>query len=169
MKQGIIAREFVSMVGENGKLQPRVRDEIVRLLTAQQGKKVVIRISKYRKKRSDGQNRFYYGVVLPMVMAMMIGAGNEVDEVEVHEYLKVVVGKMTKLVHDPDGVETAVTRSSTELDTIDWEIWMNQIRAWGANFGLVIPMPHEETYDEPKKPIAKDSSSMITSNQTDGE
>lgn len=169
MKQSIIAREFVSMVAPGGRLNPRAREDITRLLQSMEGKRVVVRISKFRKTRSGQQNRFYYGVVLPLTKAMMVGAGNDVSDEEVHEFLKVHVGKLTKAMHDPDGVEFTVTRSSADLDTIEWEIWMTQIRAWGANYGLVIPIPNEDFDDEPVKPVANEHGDGIVNRpQTDG-
>ena len=136
-----IARQYASEVTASGNLSPHIRDEISRLLKSLSGKRVVIKIALWRNTRSNKQNKFYYGVVIPLVKAMFVGAGNVVSEEDVHEFLKNRVGKLSKLVTDPNGEVHSIPRSSADLDTIEFETWMTQIRAWGADYGLEIPMP----------------------------
>lgn len=127
----------------NGKLAPQAAEILRRTLDSLEGKIATIEIKRYRKKRSTGQNAFYFGVVLPMVCGLFAEHGDNADPETVHRYLKGHVGGMKRIVQTPDGNAVWEIASSTENDTIDWEKWMDQIRAWAAPFGLIIPFPNE--------------------------
>jgi len=95
------------------------------------------------KRRSNRQNRYYYGVILPRIHQMMVEAGNTVGLEECHEFLKKDVGKLVVILTLPDGGESAVVRSSADLTTAEWEDFMMACRVWAAEWGLDIPPPNE--------------------------
>lgn len=108
----------------------------------------MITIEPERRIRSTNENRFYWGIVMPLIHAMFREAGNVVSKEEVHEYLKMHVGKLVKNIHDPEGECKAVVRSSADLTTKEWEDWLTNIRAWAAPLGVQVPFPNELTFIE---------------------
>lgn len=129
---------------ENGKLPRAMSDEIARLLRMLSGRFVRITIDETRRRRSNNQNRYYWGVVIPLVVEMFTDAGNETDEMEVHEYLKEHVGGLKTVLADPTGYRRTVVKSSAKLDTMEFEVYLEKVRAWCAQFGVTIPLPNEE-------------------------
>jgi len=127
----------------NGKLTASASAAIRNMLAAYEGKTIRIEIKRNRKKRSLNQNAFYFGVVLPMVCGMWAEYGDNADPEVVHNYLKGEVGGMKEAVTAPDGSIIWHVKSSKDEDTIDWEKWMDEIRAWAAPYGLSVPYPNE--------------------------
>lgn len=136
------AVEYIAEV-KDGKVPAGVSQAIRDILAGMSGKSIVIRLSEYRKRRSLKQNRFYFGIVVPLILDMFTEAGNNTDEDEVHEYLKEHVGKLVTVMEDPSGVRHKVVRSSRSLTTAEWEDYITKIRAWAAEFGIAVPMPNE--------------------------
>ena len=126
-----------------GRIPVEVSQNLRSTLEKLNGKTAKITIQEKRKTRSLSQNAFYFGVVIPAIQHMFFEAGQPVDEQVVHEYLKRHVGNLTRTLQTPDGKQAAVTRSSTELDTIEWELFIEQIRAWAAQWNTEVPFPNE--------------------------
>lgn len=105
------------------------------------GKDVVLTIARGRKNRSLNQNSYYWGVVIPMVHAMLVEFGNDVGTEETHAFLKEHVGKLTAAVSDGSGKRLAIVKSSATLTTAEFEQHLERIKRWAANFGTVIPDP----------------------------
>jgi hypothetical protein len=116
------------------------------LRRVENGKRVVISLRKHVNRRSDKQNRAYWGIIVPRVLEMFTDAGNDTTKEEIHEYLKEHVGgpMFARVLIDPDGKRRPVVRSSTTLTTVEWEDFMEKIRAWAAERGLILPMPNED-------------------------
>lgn len=139
-------REFHFTVGTaGGRIPAETMQAILNLLKDYGGKRVKISVALVRRKRSDPQNRFYWGVVVPLVLQMFLDYGNEVDGDDVHRFLKGKVGGMKKPIFDRNGeILSWSVDTSTKLSTYEWEVWMEKIRAWAAPIDLFIPMPNEE-------------------------
>jgi len=96
-----------------------------------------IKIQKHRNKRSDKQNKYYWGVVI----AYISNETGFTDE-EVHELLKFKFLQTSK-VSRQGSMETFI-QSTTELDTLEAEEYLYKIRIWALNFlNLQIPLPNE--------------------------
>jgi hypothetical protein len=128
---------------KNGRLHPETARKVAAAIAALSGKWVTVTVAERKAKRSGKQNKYYWGVVLPLVTQAMRDAGNVVDEEEVHEFLKRDVGRLVKRITEPDGTVRFVTRSSAELSVDEWEKLMEIIRAWAAQFDIVVPLPNE--------------------------
>lgn len=140
------ALQFTAPI-QNGWI-PGHMDKLLRGAVAKaEGKKVTITVKPYRKSRSNPQNAFYWGVVVPLIRRMFEDAGNTMNDEDVHCFLRAHVGGLTNIVHTPDGLARNVLKSSTALTTIEWEMWMEKIRAWAAPFDVVIPLPNEAGYE----------------------
>lgn len=126
-----------------GKVSPHARQALVDFLPQHEGKMVIIEAKRYHKKRSLSQNAFYWAAVVPAVRQMFEDNGEVMDDEEVHAYLKQHVGKMVKVVLQPDGSRVRVLQSSKNLTTPEWETYIDCIRAWAGGYGYKIPMPNE--------------------------
>lgn len=137
------AVEFISAV-QGGKISPVVAGNIARLLRLAEGKRVKITLQQVKKRRSNRQNAYYWGVVVPAVLEMFLEAGNSITEEGVHDFLKAYVGKLVKHVKQPNGSIAVVLGSTADLRTLEFEDYLEKCRAWAAEMGCVIPLPNEE-------------------------
>lgn len=107
------------------------------------GKEVTITLSMKKKLRGSKQNRYYWGVVVKKVTEMFREHGNYVDEDDVHEFLKLRVGKLAQNVVMPNGDVVKSLGSTTKLSTAEFEIYCDKIRAWAAEYNCPISLPNE--------------------------
>lgn len=135
----------------DGKLPARVFQELTRLAKRFEGKTLVIEVREQKRRRSSNQNAYYFGVVVKLVAQMFRDAGNWVDEDEVHEFLKQHVGKLSQNVVTPDGEVLKVPASTKRLSTMDFEVYLDRIRTWAAEYGCMIPLPNEPFPTEAKE------------------
>ena len=136
-------RFFICKVQENGRLTDADRLQIADVISKVPGKTLRISISLYRKRRTDKQNAYYWFVVIPAATRMLRDFGNEVNEHDTHEYLKLNVMKLGKLVTGPNGAPQFVPGSSAEIPIDEWSDKMEMIRSWAAENGTAIPLPGE--------------------------
>lgn len=138
--------EYTCRVTPDGRLPGATRQALAGILSGLAGKQVQVRVKPFKKKRSQPQNAFYFGVVVPLVRQMFTDAGNSISLDETHEFIKEHVWKHLKQVTLPDGEVMEVPDTSTNLCTMDWEVNIEKTRAWAAQFGLEIPFPNEGAY-----------------------
>lgn len=136
------ALQFTGSVHQ-GKLPAQFRADVARVLRQFEGKVITLSISEAKKKRTGQQNRFYFGVVLPIAVQLFHELAGETHPDFVHLYLKGKVGGMIQSVRLPDGTWNQMVTSSTDLSTQQWEDWLEKIRAWAGEYGCVIPFPNE--------------------------
>jgi hypothetical protein len=142
------------------KFPQHIVDKVREILQTQEGKKVTITLESEKKHRSHPQNSYYWGVVLPlMYSAFRDDWGNDVTKEDVHQYLKEHVGKLTKEIVDANGESRTVLRSSSSLSTMEFEEWMERIRAFAAPFNIQVPLPGELIYQERSSYVPADSKS----------
>lgn len=98
-------------------------------------------------KRSNKQNKYYYGVVIPKAREFFIERGYFVSEKFVHDFLKSDIGRYVRYVSLPDGTVKTDILSSTKLTKKEWEEWMEKIRTWFAQYHWHIPLPNEVIYE----------------------
>ena len=136
-------REFIGTV-ENGHLPYGLRAQIADTMRRMEGKRLAISIKEVKRRRSNNQNRYYWGVVIPIITNMFLEAGNNTDENEVHEFLKEHVGGLKTILSDPSGIRRTVVKSSARINTSEFENYMEKVRAWAASFDVEIPLPNED-------------------------
>ena len=88
---------------------------------------------KKRGKRSDPQNRYYWGVVIK-ILGDHLGYARQ----EMHDALR---WQFLRVEHDngPPSV-----KSTTELDTMQFEEYLEEVRLWAYHdFQVTIPLPNE--------------------------
>lgn len=135
--------EFSGIV-QNGHLPAPVRTQIANTMQRMEGKRLAIKISEAKRRRSNSQNAYYWGVVIEQVRQLFADSGTDIDKEECHDFLKQHVGGLKDVVCDPSGARHSILKSSTKLTTRDWEDYMEKIRAWAAQFGCQIPFPNED-------------------------
>lgn len=110
-----------------------------------EGKDVIVTIERKRNKRSDNQNRYYWGVVVPLVADGIKNTwGDPVSHETAHELLKSQFLFWEK-VSEYSGEIMRLPKSTTECTTTELEEYMEQCRQFAFEwFGVTIPMPNEQ-------------------------
>lgn len=134
----------IPAVIQNGMLPAAVQQRLAAVLSRMEGKRIILTVREQKRRRSLNQNAYYWGVVVEMVTGMFREAGNNVNPEEVHEFLKLRVGKLSRVMVTPHGEVVKSLASTTSLSTQEFEVYLEKVRAWAAEFGLVIPLPNEE-------------------------
>lgn len=131
--------EFVANI-HNAHLVPP--PQYTRFMKQQEGKQVRATISWNLKKRSQPQNRFYFGPVIQCVREWLNEQGYNFDATETHEFIVRHIWKYTEVTMI-DGVPYEKRLSSTKLSTKDWEDNIEKVRQYGAEHGFFVPFPNE--------------------------
>ena len=94
-----------------------------------------------KKQRSNNQNRYYHGVVLEL-----LSAHTGYTKSEMHEILKSLFLKSLKTLATKTGPkEVEYTRSTTELNTSEFEKYMSEVREFASiELNCFIPDPNQE-------------------------
>lgn len=130
---------------KDGKIPTAVLHRLLHAVGKASGKRLVLVLKEQKRRRSLNQNSFYWGVVVPAVTGMFREHGNYYDDNDVHEFLKLRVGKLAQNMLMPDGKVVKSLGSTTKLTTQEFEVYVEKIRAWAAGYGLAIPLPNEIT------------------------
>lgn len=132
----------------NGKPVIPEKHRMAELLASFDDTPFQITIDKRFKKRSNQQSSYYYGCCVPAVLDGLVNNGYPKSELTldvVHEFLK---GKflLTELVSEQTGEVISRVKSTTELSTTDFALYIDDIQRWAAEFlGIVIPNPNEQS------------------------
>jgi hypothetical protein len=111
----------------------RKRFDVLARKYADKDAEIVLRLP--RKKTTDRQRRYYFGVIVALICEAA-GYGPEHKEA-IHEYLKQMFLK-------DSGGPLPITRSTESLTTTEREEYHEHCRRWAAEtFGLYIPLPNE--------------------------
>ena len=93
-----------------------------------------------KKPRTDSQNRYYWGVVIPLI-------GDEIglNADETHELLRWEFLKERRIIEkDKAKYCVEIARSTTTLSTIDMGVYIDSIKNWAITaIGVHIPEPDE--------------------------
>jgi hypothetical protein len=134
----------------NGKLRllDREKESIRRwCMTFKSGAHVEIIIRSYRSKRTNDQNAYYWGVVIP-ILSDYFGYDHE----EMHEELKIMFNPIQSKIDPMRKIGGSTTKLSTvEFYSDEKNSYIERICRWAASeYGVYIPPP--------KKAIASDES-----------
>jgi hypothetical protein len=95
-------------------------------------------------KRSEQQNRYYFGIVVPLVQEGIKHLGTELTKQETHEFLK---GKFNyqEIINKQTGEYIQVPRSTTILNKEAFSEYIAKIQQFSAEFlNVVIPDAGEQ-------------------------
>lgn len=123
----------------------RNRNTLLRTINAFEGKTVEVTIRLYSNKRSNNQNAYYWGVIIPCMIKGIYDLWGEVrDKSFTHELLKANCG-YKELVNESTGEVVRVPKSTTENTTTEQELYHEACRQFALDmFGVSIPLPNEE-------------------------
>lgn len=128
----------------NGVLNVVHRKRMAEDIKQFEGKHVMITIAKKKRKRSNPQNKFYWGVVIPMVKQGLRDAGYPImGNDKVHDYLKLEFLRDI-VASEETGDMITVIKSTTELSTSEFMDFIAQLQQWASEFlNIYIPDPNE--------------------------
>lgn len=116
------------------------------------GKRVEVTVKRARKSRSTQQNRYYWGVVIPLIIQgindangeMIFSAASPDDVQQVHSYLKSLFIPARE-VADARGEAMQLPPSTKSLTTTEMMEYTEQVRRWAGEFLFItIPEPGEQ-------------------------
>jgi hypothetical protein len=128
---------------ENGKPPTSVLHRFLDAVSKAGDKRLILTLREQKRRRSLNQNSYYWGVVIPAITEMFREHGNYVDGDDVHEFLKLRVGKLAQIFVTPDGEVQKGPGSTAKLSTMEFEVYLERVRAWAAEHGVVIALPNE--------------------------
>lgn len=95
-------------------------------------------------RRSNQQNRYYWGLVVPMIRKGIKELGTDLTHEETHEFLKSRFNK-DELVNPGTGEMVEIPLSTTRLTKSEFGEYIENIQRFASEFlGLVIPDPGEQ-------------------------
>lgn len=99
--------------------------------------------------RSNQQNRYYFGIVVPLIQKGIKDLGTELTKEETHEFLKAKFNADEIQVVDKNSGELlyeSIPKSTTRLNKEDFSAYTEQIQRWAAEFlSIIIPDPGSQT------------------------
>jgi len=110
------------------------------------------RIEKLYSKRTNPQNSYYWGVVLPLVKDGLLQVGYECHSLdEAHEFCKnqfiIIQGRKRKRLVNRETGEVRYVKvfpSTRKLTTVEFSEYIDRIIRWSAEYlGVIIPYPGE--------------------------
>lgn len=128
----------------DGKLTRPAYQGIKDFIAKHEGKTIEINLKKARSKRSDNQNRYMWGVVIPYLQEGFKGIGYHLSKEEVHTFVK---GKFNTLeiVNEQTGETVTMPISTTQLTKTEFGEYLEKIFQFSAEFlGVVIPNAGEQ-------------------------
>jgi hypothetical protein len=123
----------------------RNRKQIKDVLRHFEGKVVTISIQRKKNARTPPQNRYYWGLIIPIWKELLLNEWGEYYTKEAtHEFLKMNFG-FDEVVNEETGEVLRRVRSTTENSTIEMEEYHDVCRKKAFEFfGAVIPLPNED-------------------------
>jgi hypothetical protein len=134
--------ELQGYINDTGKLSLYQSDVLHRWIRNHKDTTVVLSINERRKRRSNLQNAYYFGVLVAMVQEAMNSFGNDYTSEEVHEFLKKEFNYEEKEIGE--GYYIKVPRSTTRLTTVEFSDYKEKIQQFASSvLGIYIPDPGE--------------------------
>lgn len=110
-------------------------------ISALESKNVTVCIAEYKESRSGQQNRYYWGVVVPIFTDGLIDTGYQVTASQAHEFIKSEFCTQ-EIVNVQTGEVKNLPGSTTELNTFEFCTLVHRIQIWAAEYlGVIIPDP----------------------------
>jgi hypothetical protein len=142
---------YTASVDESGALKIVNRKGFDQDMQAFAGQRIIMRIKKYRKSRSNKQNNYYWGCVIPYVQDGLNDMGFDrhlISAENVHHMLRDKFLKEDIGVTDGEHAGEFVTmvRSTSDLSTTEFMDYIADIQKWSMEFlNKYIPDPGEQS------------------------
>jgi hypothetical protein len=137
---------------EGGKMMLRRREAIAtEVSSVYEGDDIEVSIKKHRSHRSNPQNRYYWGAVIPALVSAFIEIGHalQIGNAEhhelVHDLMKQKFISNGIELTDANGEVMQAPPSTRRLDKGEFSEYIENIRDWAADaMGVFIPAPDEQ-------------------------
>ena len=135
---------FAKVVGN--KIVGFNRKEFAKRISIFNGKDIILSVTRKKKTRSNNQNRYYWGCVIPIIKdAIDNSIGESSTNEDIHHILKCKFNSK-KIVNESTGEVLEVPMDTKDLITTDFEVYMNECRRFASEFfDIYIPEPNEQT------------------------
>jgi hypothetical protein len=118
-------------------------NQIKQIFEQYKGKKIDVTIEKHKRKRSNPQNAYLHGVVIPMVTQGINEHGNTITQLQTKDLLKSMFLSIDTPISD-DGEYVTITQNTSGLDTTAFNEFIEKVQQWSAEMlGIIIPEPNE--------------------------
>jgi hypothetical protein len=133
---------------EAGNLK-RNRPLIKKAIASFEGKPVTITIERTKKKRTNRQNRFYCGVVVPLIRQGLNDLGHFYTNQQAHELVKQhIADNYPDVIIEEvilNGLATRRIRSTSEFSTSEFMDYSEVVAQFAADYlSIEIPEPNEQ-------------------------
>lgn len=134
----------ISSSVKNGKLFSNV-NRLYKIIRSFEGKDILIKVSLLTEKRSNKQNAYYWGVIIPIIQELLENSqGVLLTKKETHEFLKSQFN-YTERVNENTGEILNFPKSTTENTKKEMEDYHEKIRRFSEEwFNVKIPLPNEQ-------------------------
>ena len=128
----------------NGQIK-RNRNLVLEAIKSFEGKTIILTIERQTKKRTNNQNAYYHGVLIPILKNAIKDSWGEVWSSErCHEFCKMQFN-FTEKVNEETGEIIRMPKSTTENTTTAQEEYHSEIRNFIKDwFEVDCPLPNEE-------------------------
>lgn len=135
-------KRFYGTVSD-GRLVLDARQAFIEAVRTLEGKQVVIELRQSRK-RSNQQNRYYWGAVLPIIQYGMKQVGVTMSIEQVHDLMKFKHLQTEYVTTDGEIINSI--GSTTDLNPIEFSDYIDRIREWALEYlNIDIPEPNQQT------------------------
>jgi len=130
-------QKFYGEVKDN-KLVTEHRESMQQHIESLNGKHIEIKINIRKLSRSENQNRYYWGVIIPTLK-------KELKTDRVHSILKHRFLSETFSYNGPEYIEYIEIKSLNDLTLNEFKDYINYIISWSFGQGIIIPTSNYKT------------------------
>ena len=141
-----IELKYFGSVCENGKLTIFNKKGFINELKYFNGKEVELTVRRKLKKRSNGQNRYFHGLAIPIIKHRLIELGFEeaFDNEWVKDFVKFNCLKI-EIVNPSTGELMQTLGKTSNLNTIEFGEMVEKLVRWCAqDLEIELPYPNEK-------------------------
>lgn len=127
----------------------RNRNLVLDAIKSFEGVEVRITLEKLKKKRSNNQNAFYWGVVIPLIQNGLKEATGEFRSADNIHYriLLPLFSPINEIVNTETGEVVNEKLTSSDMTTTQFCEFIMEVQKWSAEFlGVDIPSPNEDIH-----------------------
>lgn len=137
----------ITAIGEisSGKLKLYRQNEFKKAIALQEDCQIELKLIKKHRYRSSGQNRYYWGVIIPIFKLLLTESqGRYYNDEQTHEFLKSVYN-YDEILIERTGEVVKIPHTTTDKNTVEFEEYQEKCRNGAYEmFGVMIPLPNEQ-------------------------
>jgi hypothetical protein len=129
---------------DNGVLKLVNKAEMLKFALSLNCKEFIFTLEKKRSKRSNEQNRYYWGVVVPLVKQGLTELGNVVSLESTHDFIKSEFN-YKEIINETTGEVKKLPNSTTQLNKTEFSEMIERVKIWSAEWcNIYIPDAGEQ-------------------------